>query len=445
MFMWFGKITRPGIRRFSINSTSNKRATRPSEWDFRLEGERIPTGRPSPFVASSFDVRAREGAMKRASPVIAVFGFLLFAQSTQAGWTPVKRLTWTPGESNNPAIAVDSSAKVHVFWSDNTPGYPGIYYKRSTNAGLSWAPALRLTGTVGTSTRPAIAVDSSDGLHLVWSCDAPGNAEIYYGKSTDEGATWTRGRRLTWNSGNSSAPAIAVDSSGSIHVVWEDDNSGTGEIYYQKSTDGGETWTSKKRLTWNPGLSYEPAISVDASGNPQIAWVDGMTGNWEIYFRKGAGGGSTWPTSRRLSDTSGGSYAPSMAAYSAGNIQVFWSDDTPGNYEVYQTRTTDGGASWTISQRMTWTSGESWWPANAFDSSNGLHLVWYDATPGNFEIYYGKSTDGGAVWTKARRITWTSGYSADPAVAADPAANLHVVWMDDTPGNNEIYYRKFVQ
>ena len=69
-------------------------------------------------------------------------------------------------------------------------------------------------------------------------------------------------------------------------------------------------------------------------------------------------------------------------------------------------------------------------------------MVWYDDTPGNSEIYYMKSTDGGATWTTAQRLTWTSGYSADPAVAADSSGNLHVVWQDDLPGNNEIYYKR---
>ena len=34
-----------------------------------------------------------------------------------------------------------------------------------------------------------------------------------------------------------------------------------------------------------------------------------------------------------------------------------------------------------------------------------------------------------------KRITWTSGSSDHPFIAADPSGNLHVVWSDDTPGN----------
>ncbi len=101
-----------------------------------------------------------------------------------------------------------------------------------------------------------------------------------------------------------------------------------------------------------------------------------------------------------------------------------------------------GLADWTPAKRLTWTSGDSYFPAMAIDSSDALHVVWYDSTPGNDDLYYKRSTDGGATWTVSQRLTWTSGETRYPAIAADPDHNLHAVWCDDTPGNREIYYRK---
>jgi hypothetical protein len=68
--------------------------------------------------------------MKRLELIIAGLGFLFFASAAQADWTPAKRLTWTSGRSNSPAIAADSSDDLHVVWSDNTPGNFEIYYKK---------------------------------------------------------------------------------------------------------------------------------------------------------------------------------------------------------------------------------------------------------------------------------------------------------------------------
>jgi hypothetical protein len=69
-----------------------------------------------------------------------------------------------------------------------------------------------------------------------------------------------------------------------------------------------------------------------------------------------------------------------------------WYDDTPGASEIYYKRSTDGGSTWGMSQRLTWTSDTSSTPVLAIESNNALHLVWEDNTPGNYEIYYKKGT-----------------------------------------------------
>jgi hypothetical protein len=73
-------------------------------------------------------------------------------------------------------------------------------------------------------------------------------------------------------------------------------------------------------------------------------------------------------------------------------------------------------------------------------------MLWSDDTPGNVEIYYKRSMDGGTTWTafpaSDPRFTMTSGDSWCPDIAVDSSDNLHIVWDDDTLGNQEIYYKK---
>jgi len=140
-----------------------------------------------------------------------------------ADWGPAKRLTWTADESWNPVLAIDSGGVIHVVWSDYTPGNSEIFYKSSTDGGASWNPNKRLSWTPANSEDTAVAIDSSGTLHVVWSDVTPGQMEIYYKKSEDTGATWSPTQRITWTSGTSLEPAIAIDSSSVIHVVWYDD------------------------------------------------------------------------------------------------------------------------------------------------------------------------------------------------------------------------------
>jgi hypothetical protein len=381
--------------------------------------------------------------MKRMGIMILAIGLCLFAQVAQADWTTAKRLTWTSGQSAAPVVAVDFSGNLHIVWYDDTPGNYEIYYKKSADGGVTWTSVQRLTWTSGQSAYPAIAVAFSSMLHVVWGDNTPGNTEIYYKRSTDGGTTWTSAQRLTWTS-SSGYQAIAVDSSGNLHMVWESwvsAGGGRNEIYYKRSTDGGTTWTSAQRLTWTSSSIY-PAIAIDSSGNLHVVWMDNTPGNYEIYYKKSADGGATWTSAQRLTWTLGDSWYPAIAVDSSGNLHVVYRGNTPGNYEIYYKKSADGGATWTSAQRLTWTSGNSWHPAIAVDSSGNLHVVWDDYTPGNYEIYYKKGTNGGATWTSAQRLTVSSGSSIIPDIAVDSSGNLHIVWYDDTPGNLEIYYKK---
>jgi hypothetical protein len=147
---------------------------------------------------------------------------------------------------------------------------------------------------------------------------------------------------------------------------------------------------------------------------------------------------SAW-TFKRLTWNAGGSCYPAIATDTNNHIHVVWSDGTPGNLEIFYKKSTDGGANWTF-KRLTWNSSQSYYPAIATDSNNHIHVVWRDGIPGSYEIFYKISTDG-ASWN-FQRLTWNPGNSTNPAIAADSDNHIHVVWQDTSPGHWEIFYKK---
>jgi hypothetical protein len=382
--------------------------------------------------------------MKRTGLVILAFVLYWPAQLARADWAAVQRLTWTPGGSYSPAMARDSGSALHVVWHDLTPDNAEIYYKRSRDGGKSWSASRRLTWTSGNSYRPAIGTDSGNTVHVVWEDYTPENFEIYYRRSTDGGTTWGPAKRLTWTSGWSEYPAIAVDSSDHVHVVWEDYTPGDYEVYYLNSSNGGETWSAPRRLTWTAGWSRNPAMAIGAGDAVHVIWQDDTPGSYEIYSKSSPDGGANWSSSRRLTWTSNGSFWPAIAGDSSDTIHVVWYgyDYTPYQLEIYYKKSPDEGATWGPTKRLTWTSGGSFWPAIGVESADTIHISWSDYTPGISEIFYKSSSDGGATWSSARRLTWNPGDSDNPVIIVDPTNTIHIVWSDDTPGNAEIYYRK---
>jgi hypothetical protein len=173
-----------------------------------------------------------------------------------------------------------------LVWYDAAHGSNDIYYKKSTDGGSNWTGSQRITWSSNWSIYPALAFDSSDNIHVVWCQNSSGNYEVYHKSSTDGGTTWGGSKRLTWNSGRSYVPEIAIDSNDNLHVVWDDDTPGIKEVYYKRSTNSGTSWTTD-RLSWNLGTSEYPNIALDSNNDIYVVWANYIPFNFEIFYKQG--------------------------------------------------------------------------------------------------------------------------------------------------------------
>jgi hypothetical protein len=175
-----------------------------------------------------------------------------------------------------------------------------------------------------------------------------------------------------------------VVSGSTVSVVWQDVVSKNYEIYFKTSANGGATWKAAQRLTNNAMNSIYPRIAI-AGSSVYVVWHDYSSGNDEIYFRKSANGGATWQTAQMLTNNAGHSFVP-VIAVDGSNVYVVWEDNTPGNYEIFFKKSADGGATWQADQRLTKTKGNSFNPSLAIGKSK-IYVVWDDLTPGNYDIF----------------------------------------------------------
>ena len=378
--------------------------------------------------------------------VIYTLAFILIVHCTltidncSAQWQPDVRLTNDPATSrtsyNNAWCIAASGNVVHVVWWDNRDGYWEIYYKHSTDGGVSWGADTRLTIKTASSGFPSITVSGSV-VHVVWEDWRDGNREIYYKRSTDGGVSWGTDTRLTNNNAASGWPSVTVSGS-VVHLVWSDERDGNVEIYYKCSTDGGVSWGTDTRLTNNSGWSYVPSVTVSGSV-VHVVWFDIRDGNNEIYYKRSTDGGVSWGADTRLTNYIADSAYPSVTV-SGSVVHVVWVDKRDGNQEIYYKRSADGGASWSADTRLTNNTTDSWYPSVTV-SGSVVHLVWSDERDGNLEIYYKRSTDGGVSWSAHTRLTNNTAVSLSPSVTVSVQV-VHVVWYDRRDGNNEIYYKR---
>ncbi|MCX6163119.1 MAG: exo-alpha-sialidase [Ignavibacteriae bacterium] len=378
--------------------------------------------------------------MKIIIVVIMMLAFLLQSKNANAQWEADVRLTNATESSctkSNWCIAANGNV-VHVVWYDNRDSNWEIYYKRSTDGGVTWDSDTRLTNNGGNSQSPSIACSGSN-VHVVWNGHRDDSLEIYYKHSTDGGVTWGADTRLTNNGSNSQSPSIACSGS-NVHVVWHDPRDGNLEIYYKHSTDGGVTWGADTRLTNASSVSCFPSIACSGL-NLHVVWRDERNANWEVYYKRSTDGGTTWGSDTRLASDSAGSEKPSIAV--AGTVvHVVWEYIylNSGNWEIYYKRSTDGGLTWGANTRLTYAISDSWLSSIAVIGSF-VHVVWMDKRDGNEEIYYKRSTDGGINWGADTRLTNNTSWSEFPSIAVS-GSFVHVAWCDYRDGNFEIYYKR---
>ena len=123
-------------------------------------------------------------------------------------------------------------------------------------------------------------------------------------------------------------------------------------------------------------------------------------------------------------------------------VHVVWFDDRDGNPEIYYKRSTDGGATWEPDTTRLTNDPAYSFSASAAVSGSNVHVVWRDDRNGaNGEIYYKRSTDGGVNWGTDTRLTDDPAFSRYPSVAVS-GSNVHVVWHDYRDGDYEIYYKR---
>lgn len=384
------------------------------------------------------------------SALMTILPVLLFLPSSVlfAQWQSDVRLTNNDSlsrMSDNHARCITAGAGglVHTVWWDKRDGNNEIYYKRSTNNGITWGSDTRLTNDPGYSISPSIA-EFGTNIHVVW-LDYRDNAdgEIYYKRSTNSGVTWTSDIRLTTDTYRSEEPSLCVTGS-YLHLVYRDSRDGfpNGEIYYVRSTDNGITWEPEVRLSFESSHNSQyPSVAVSGT-TVHVIWDDWRDGLPEIYYARSTDNGTSWDPETRLTNTSSNCYLPCVAV-TGSMVHVVWGDSRWFQDEIYYKRSTNAGATWSTDIRLTNDPFGSFRPSVAV-SDSFIHVVFYDTRdgpPGACEVYYLVSTNRGVTWSQDTRLTNASGPSLYCFIAVSDTT-LHLVWTDSRDLNQEIYYKR---
>ena len=152
----------------------------------------------------------------------------------------------------------------------------------------------------GLGGQTSIAVDTSGGsyngyVYLLCSVDRNSitdPADVMFARSTNGGVTWSSPKRINDDIGNSAYQwfgTMSVAPNGRIDVIWLDtrDHPGTNisALYYSNSKDGGTTWLPNKKLSeyFDPHLGW-PQQSKMGDYYDMISDYNGVNLAWAATF-----------------------------------------------------------------------------------------------------------------------------------------------------------------
>jgi len=210
------------------------------------------------------------------------------------------------------------------------------------------------------SGEPAACLGDDDTLHVVWTDDRLGYAGIYYNRSTDQGQTFLPADlKLNQPLGDHQARAPQLGCVGErVFVVWEDLRDSTLDnpsVYFQVSDDGGDTWLAEDlALDGDPDeqtASREPRLAV-AGSSLWVTWFDSRNGAYDVFVNASTDAGGTWLGRPTRVDTDGEgdawSGSPHIATDGAGLVVVAWEDLRSGWSDIRVNTSTDYGLSWAL-------------------------------------------------------------------------------------------------
>ncbi|KAF6242581.1 hypothetical protein C6988_07865 [Nitrosopumilus sp. b1] len=338
-----------------------------------------------------------------------------------------------------PDIASDGDNIFVVWQDDDGAGLFEIFLRGSTNNGTTFAATKNISNLANTFVigfeSPKI-ITSGSNVYVVWDDDDPGTPQIFFTNSTDNGANFDSSENLSNSFGFAENPKVAIDGS-NVYVVYQDDDPGPIEVFFTNSTDNGRNFDTPVVISNTIGFSEQPEIAV-SSGNVYIVWHDDVDGDNDIQFVRSTNNGDSFSARTDLSVTTEESRDPRIST-NGNNVYVVWQEFDGSDEEINFRASSNNGTSFGTTINISNNAGASTIPEIAVNGTN-VHLVWQDDTDGDNEIFYSVSTNNGTSFSTPTNLSDNTGSSTNPQIVAS-GSNVYIIWQDNTDGDNDILFR----
>jgi hypothetical protein len=258
------------------------------------------------------------------SPFPVVFSF---TSNGGNNWTALQQINASIGghQSLGAGIAAGPNGVVYVTWASVILSFPFnedfLGFASSSNGGVNWViaeTAIDINGIktsslapwgIRVNSYPGTDVDKTGGSRSGWiyivtaeknHSPAGSDPDIVFFRSTNGGSSWSQGIRVNQDPINNGKvqyfPAMRVDESGGINIVYYDNRNTTQDsmsVYLSRSTNGGNSWSDysvsnhrfKPQSIVGAGTGNQGDNIGITSGNGKHfpVWMDNSAGIYQVW------------------------------------------------------------------------------------------------------------------------------------------------------------------
>jgi hypothetical protein len=303
--------------------------------------------------------------------------------------------------------------------ADRAGGFSTVFI-RSTDHGKTWTDPVHVYGHVAWTDKPEITM-SDDGKDVYVSWNGPQGGDLYVGVSHDRGKTWTQ-KKLTSSKRYYFAYDAKTLPDGTIifsesSIRYQGSRIAEGSRVWHHaiiSRNNGKNWKNvviDKVEVGEPCIADgcgpdfytgQTSVSVNSNGNLVFAYEGASRelGPQTVYVRRSDDEGRTWGPRSALSVKGENATQPRLVGLGASDVRLWYMqterNDNPDAWNVWYRRSTDGGATWSKPVRL---------------NDGSPRIAGYINKDGSFEEIYGDYGEIDINFRGETVATWGEGFS----------------------------------
>ncbi|HVF89228.1 MAG TPA: sialidase family protein [Blastocatellia bacterium] len=325
---------------------------------------------------------------------------------------------------------------------------PGARISTEQGAGLATAGAQG-PAFFGAQRFPAIAVDKDDKVYMVSStatkpagAGTPGS-QIFFTMSKDGGASWDnlpKTRNLSKSRGEAFGPSLAINKVGKtrVYITYHDNSNGTTQAYLIKSKKGTK-FKAPKNVTPHGGGAFSPRVALGENESVNIVWGDTFETARKIKFIRSTDQGETFGEPVEVTHSSGDAFEPEISIDKDDAINIAWEDTRSGVSAIMFARSTDQGATFSDAKRVSAGEGRAAEAHIATDGEGNIHIAWVDESNGDAQAFYARSTDRGETFSAPIDVSRDPGARVLKPVITTFGSRVYLAYQDEKPGNKQVF------